>query len=90
MQQFAIKAEGHYQIALPWRSDNVKVTNNLIIAESRLADLGLRFIRDQKLFRKYSKKIKKYLSSGYARKIVVVLLFIFLTCRTTAEALNIE
>ena len=69
MEKSVVKVDGHYQIALPWKSESAKLPNNRAVAEKRLGYLRNRLIRDPELHRKYKDKMKEYLKNGHARRI---------------------
>ena len=69
MEGTIAKVEGHYQVALPWRSANPRLLNNKFVAVNRLNHLKRRLEKDLDLQRKYRYKIEEYLEQGYARRI---------------------
>ena len=58
---------GHYQVALPWKSDQISFPNNQTMASRRLNQLKKRFLKDPAFFERYRKKIERYLSNRYAQ-----------------------
>ena len=69
MESSVVKVDGHYEIALPWKSESAKLPNNRTVAERRLGHLKNRLARDPELHNKYKDKMGEYLKNGYARKV---------------------
>ena len=69
MEGMIAKVEGHYQVALPWRSANPRLPNNKFVVVNRLNHLKKRLEKDPDLQRKYRDKIEEYSEQGYARRI---------------------
>ena len=65
----SVSRVGHYQIALPWKSDNLKLPDNKFVAVRRQACLRKRLKTDAHLYKNYQEKIKEYIKLGYAHKI---------------------
>ena len=63
------KIDGRYEIALPWKTDTIEFPYNRSVAESRLAYLKKKLIKNDNLFELYKSKIDEYLSLGHARQI---------------------
>ena len=59
---------GHYQLALPWKSEPPCLENNRSVAEHRLKLLKRRLSRDSELRSKYKDCIEDLLKKGYATK----------------------
>lgn len=60
---------GHYEIALPWKTSPPCLSNNRSVAEHRFEPLKRRFIRDPALYSKYSDFMDDLLNKGYARQV---------------------
>ena len=75
MEESAVKVDGHYQIALPWKSDDRKLPNNRQMAERRLNSVKQRFVRNPEFFQVYCEKLADYISNGYARMIPKIVWF---------------
>jgi len=60
------KVNGHYQIALPWRDDNLNLPQNRLMAEKRLHGVQRKLLTDSDLCEKYCGKIGEYIASGFA------------------------
>ena len=58
--------DGHYQIALPWVSNNPGLPNNRPIALSRLSSLGRRLKSNPNTLAKYTQKINEMIEHGHA------------------------
>ena len=69
MEKSIKKVDGHYQVALPWKSDQISFPNNRIMALRRLNQLKKRFLKDPAFFERYREKIESYLSNGYAQQV---------------------
>ena len=67
MEDTVVKVDEHYQVGLPWRSEDCKLLNNRKLAAIRLDYMKRRFQSDPELFDKYKEKIQEYMSKGYAR-----------------------
>jgi len=63
------KINGHYQLELPWKEDDVTLPYNRLMAEKRLAYLKRKFEGDSDLFTSYKDKINDLLINEYARKV---------------------
>tara|TARA_B110000881_G_scaffold142907_1_gene126249 strand:- start:157 stop:5301 length:5145 start_codon:yes stop_codon:yes gene_type:complete len=61
--------KGHYEIELPFRNDNIKLPNNMIMAENRAAHLKRKFVRNPKFHQAYSEVMRDTLQKGYAEKV---------------------
>ena len=62
------RVDGHISVKLLWRDGNQRLPNNRSVAEKRQGSPKCRFLNDPKLFKKYSKKMEKYISN-YAERI---------------------
>ena len=60
---------GHYQMAIPWKSSQTCLPNNRVMAEQRLGYLKRRLTRDPALRVRYTNFIDDLLVKGHARKI---------------------
>ena len=60
---------GHYQIALPWRTYPPDLPNNKDLAENRLTFLKKRLIKDEKLHENYTSFMEDLVVKGYAQKV---------------------
>ena len=69
MDQSINHRNGHYEIALPWKNNQVKLPPNRALAERRLECLKKRLLNDDNLCQRYKLKIDDYLANGYARKV---------------------
>lgn len=59
--------EGHYEMALPWRSSQPILTNDRSAVMIRLGYLQKRLNKNEDLRTKYSAVISEYIDKGYAR-----------------------
>ena len=50
MERSSTMVIGRYQIALPWREPNTRLSNNRCLVERKLSLLKKQFLRDSKLF----------------------------------------
>lgn len=69
MEESAKFVNGHYQLAMPWKSKPVNFPKNRDFALGRSRKLRKRFQRDVNLFEKYKDTINGYVTSGYARRV---------------------
>ncbi|XP_013409147.1 uncharacterized protein LOC106172792 [Lingula anatina] len=68
MDESVVFIDGHYQVSLPWKSDEL-LPNNKPAAEKRLNLLKRRLQRDEKLREKYTQAVQEYIDKGHAQKI---------------------
>ena len=61
--------DGHYQVALPWRTDPPYLPSNRSMVERRAALLRKRLLRDQDLFSKYNTTMNEYIEQGHAVRV---------------------
>ena len=59
---------GHYEVALPWKTDPPQLENNKIVAQRRLALLKKRLLGDKELCEKYCDCVDDLLQKGYAKR----------------------
>lgn len=69
MEQTTLLNVNHYQMELPWKSQQTSLPNNRALAGHRLKLLRKRLCRDPDLFGKYSTVIDDYLRKGYCEKV---------------------
>lgn len=62
-------SDGHYQMPLPFKEDNVQLSNNISVAEKRLEHLKSKLSKDAKLKSEYVSFMSEMVSSGYAEKV---------------------
>ena len=68
MNEETVKIGRHYQTSLPFRSKEVHFPNNKRLAESRLAGMKRRIVRDKKFAMHYKGFMEELLLNGYARE----------------------
>ncbi|XP_006812352.1 uncharacterized protein LOC102804307 [Saccoglossus kowalevskii] len=61
--------DGHYQVAMPWKTDPQVLPNNKSMALKRLNSLKVRLEKDYILKVKYTKFMEGLVQDGYARKV---------------------
>ena len=61
--------DGHYQVALPWRTDPPYLPSNRSMVERRAALLRKRLLRDQDLVSKYNTTMNEYIEQGHAVRV---------------------
>ncbi|XP_062605642.1 uncharacterized protein LOC134267449 [Saccostrea cucullata] len=61
--------DGHYQIGLPFKSNDVRLPNNKKQAEQRLSSLVKRFNHDENFHSEYCEFMNKIMYDGYAIKV---------------------
>ncbi len=64
-----VKIDGHYSLPLPFRNDDVKMTNNREMAFQRAKGLVKRMKRDENYHREYTEFTEKLLLNDYAEKV---------------------
>lgn len=70
MEETAVKIDGHYQVALPWRKKPPCLPNNRQLAESRIRLCWRNdYLIIISFFVKYVEAVKEYITKGYARKV---------------------
>lgn len=62
-------ADGHYQIAIPWKIDRNCLPNNLSVAQRRLTPLKKRLLQNPDLRQRYTGFIDDLIDKRYARRI---------------------
>lgn len=67
MNRTVKRNDGHYEIGLIWKEDNVKLPDNRKMAMQRLTGLEARFRRDPDLGLKMKAQVNDYLEKGYAK-----------------------
>ena len=60
--------KGHYEVALPWKTDPSQLENNKIVAQRRLALLKKPLLVDKELCKKYCDCVDDLLQKGYAKR----------------------
>ena len=61
--------DGHYELSMPWRQKPPDLQNNRSMAETRLAHLKRRLMRDPDLRQKYQVAMTDNIQKGYASKV---------------------
>lgn len=69
MEQSIVLNEGHYRLALPWKTSPPSLQNNRPLADHRLKLLRRRLQRDQELLSKYFSFMDNLVKNGHARKV---------------------
>ena len=64
-----IDKDGHYEMPLPFRSENPTIPNNKSVAERRLRSLKRRLSRDKKYHDDYLQFMNDIISRGFAEKV---------------------
>lgn len=60
---------GHYELRLPFRRDDVSLPNNREVAEQRILSLLRRFRKDESFLRDYKVFMNDILKKGYAERV---------------------
>ena len=71
MEKRVTKVEGHYQLLLPFRHENVKMPDNRHQAVQRATSMRKRF-KDQQFYDDYVRFMKNITEKGYAKKVVLL------------------
>lgn len=61
-----IVKESHYCINLPFKTDNIMMPNNRLVAEQRLLNLKRKFKRDSNYQKEYTEFLSDVICRGYA------------------------
>lgn len=61
--------EGHFQIRLPFKGDDVSMPNNRVLAEQRLAHLKRKFQKQPDFYQKYKECMEANMNKGYIEEI---------------------
>ena len=70
MQNGVTKVEGHYQLPLRFRHENVKMPNNCYQAVQR--EMSMRkWFKDHQFYDDYFKVMKNIIDKGYAKKVAL-------------------
>ena len=69
MEETVKLENGHYEMALPWKSYPPRLQNNRTLAERRLLQLKRRLLREPLVHQKYKGFMDDLLSKDYARKV---------------------
>lgn len=67
-ERTARRQEGHFEVGLPWREDNVQLPLSYNTALRRLKNLERKLERDPTEKKQYSDQIRDLMSKGYAKK----------------------
>ncbi|XP_072037080.1 uncharacterized protein [Amphiura filiformis] len=59
------KVNGHYQMPLPLRDENIKFPHNRLMAEHRMAHLKRRFSKDPVFRKEYTEVMQETINKGY-------------------------
>ncbi|XP_060602645.1 uncharacterized protein LOC132755746 [Ruditapes philippinarum] len=69
MESTLSRVNGHYEMGLPWRQDDTKLPNNLVLAHARLNHLKRKLSRDNVLHEMYTKTMTDYIDKGFAKEV---------------------
>lgn len=69
MESTLSHVDGHYEMGLPWRADDIKLPNNLALAHARLNQLKRKLSHDKILHEMYTKTVTDYIDKGYAKEV---------------------
>ena len=63
-------SDGHYQIAIPWKENQIWLPNNYKMAlHAEITSLEKRLLKSPSTAEAYSQVIERYLEKGYVRKV---------------------
>ena len=68
MDQKAVKVDGHYELPLPLKDEDIRLPNNKAAAIKRLESLKRKFEKDDQFFKKYNNFMEDLMEKEYARK----------------------
>ena len=63
------RKDGHYEIPLPFRQDNIRLPNNRKLAEQRALSLACKFQKDEALRKDYNGFMSDVLRKGHAERV---------------------
>ena len=63
------RVDGHYELALPWRTGCPSLPYNRPMAEKRVDSLRMKLLRDPDLFDLYKSKMSEYSQRNFIRKV---------------------
>ena len=69
MKEGVHQRDGHYELPLPLKSDNIKLPNNKDMAMHRVMKLKAKFLRDRKYHQEYKDFMKDLIDKGYAETV---------------------
>ena len=69
MENSFVKVNGHYQVALPWRSYPPNLHDNRELAVKRCESLKRRLLNDGDLAAKYKAAMTDYIEKGHAKRV---------------------
>ncbi|XP_072163250.1 uncharacterized protein [Diadema setosum] len=88
MEESAVLVDGHYQVALSWRSFPPVLPNNRLLAEARLGYLKKRLENKEALREKYIETVSDFIAKGYAKEVECVPSDVSAESATQEEASN--
>ena len=68
-EESAKMCDGHYVIAIPWKSSQPCLSNNRCVAERRLEYLRRKLLKNKELHTKYAKFMEDLQAKGYSRTV---------------------
>jgi hypothetical protein len=69
MEDSVSMLNGHYEVGMLWKDEDIRLPNNHRMALKRLEYLKARLQKDENLLYQYRKKIDEYVAKGYATKL---------------------
>ena len=60
--------DGHYELPLPLKDEDIQLLNNRAAAMKRLESLRRKFKKNDQFFREYKNFMEELMEKGYARK----------------------
>ena len=67
MDQKAVKVDGHYELPLPLKGEDIRLANNRSEAMKHLESLRRKLKKDERFFKEYKNFMEELLKKGYAR-----------------------
>lgn len=68
MTRKAVKVDGHYELLLPLKDEDIWLSNNRAATIKPLESLRSKFEKDDRLLKKYKNFIEELMEKGYAKK----------------------
>ena len=68
MDQKEVKKDGHYELPLPLKDEDIRLSSTRAAAMKRLESLRRKFEKDDQFFKEYKNFMEELMEGGYARK----------------------
>ena len=68
MDEKEVEGDGHYELPLPLKGEDIQLPNNRAAAMKRLESLRSKFEKDDRFFKEYKNFMEELMEKGYAKK----------------------